>query len=231
MNTPHRNPFRLPPLLPERKRMHTVTAPWLAAALLLIAAPTLATYDEATRQAHEIAQRAYDRGDYPTVLRISRALAERGDAQAQHNLGVLYDNGEGVAEDDQQAAYWFGKAAEQDHAPAQHNLGTLYHTGEGVPQDDRWAAYWFGKAAELGLAPAQHKLGYLYYIGKGVPEDPVQAYGWIDLAATGGYDPAKRMRAVLKVLMNPAHVAQGQALGRALAAGIGTRDWTANAPP
>ena len=40
---------------------------------------------------------AYDRGDYATALRLMRPLAERGNASAQSNLGLIYDKGLGAA--------------------------------------------------------------------------------------------------------------------------------------
>lgn len=55
-----------------------------------------------------------------------RAGAEQGDAAAQFKLGVMYRLGQGVAQDDKQAAAWFRKAAEQGLAVAQVNLGLLY---------------------------------------------------------------------------------------------------------
>ena len=36
---------------------------------------------------------AYEKGDFATALREWRPLAEQGDAMAQYNLGVMYDNG------------------------------------------------------------------------------------------------------------------------------------------
>jgi len=41
-----------------------------------------------------------------------RIKAEQGDAELQNNLGAMYANGEGVAQDDKQAAFWFCKAAD-----------------------------------------------------------------------------------------------------------------------
>jgi TPR repeat protein len=51
-----------------------------------------------------------------------RVDAQAGDAEAQFNLGVMYDRGQGVPQDDVQAAEWYRKAAEQGHAAAQNNL-------------------------------------------------------------------------------------------------------------
>ena len=42
---------------------------------------------------------AYNKKDYETALREWRPLAEQGYANAQYNLGVMYDRGEGVPQD------------------------------------------------------------------------------------------------------------------------------------
>ena len=98
---------------------------------------------------------AYQKGDYATALREWKLLAEQGNASAQNNLGVMYENGEGVARDDKTAAEWYTRAAEQGNADAQNNLGVMYDNGKGVPQDDKVAAQWYTRAAEQGLARAQ----------------------------------------------------------------------------
>jgi TPR repeat protein len=59
----------------------------------------------------------------PAVL--WRPLAEKGYAFAQLCLGHLYEDGEGVPQDYQQAAFWYGKAATQGDADAQSALGQL----------------------------------------------------------------------------------------------------------
>ncbi len=41
---------------------------------------------------------AYQRGDYATAIRDLRPLAEQGNANAQFNLGFMYDNGQGTPE-------------------------------------------------------------------------------------------------------------------------------------
>ena len=62
----------------------------------------------------------------------------------------MYDNGEGVPQDDAEAVRWFRLAAEQGEARAQFNLGIRYANGEGVPQDDAEAIRWYRLAAEQG---------------------------------------------------------------------------------
>ena len=47
----------------------------------------------------EDAQSAYKRGDHQTAHRLFRKAAEQGNAVAQLNLGGMYEEGEGVAQD------------------------------------------------------------------------------------------------------------------------------------
>ncbi len=112
--------------------------------------------------------------------------AERGDAVAQRDLGMMYENGDGVAKDDTQAVVWHRKAAEQGDAKAQVNLGVHYAYGEGVPEDAVQAVAWFRKASEQGDARAQRALGAMYRIGKGVDKDAAQAVEWMRKAAEQG---------------------------------------------
>jgi TPR repeat protein len=68
----------------------------LAAALICGAiSPTWADFDNGVA--------AYERGDYATAFREWLPLAEQGDAQAQYNLGGMYQFGEGVPVNDAEA--------------------------------------------------------------------------------------------------------------------------------
>jgi len=51
--------------------------------------------------------------DQVEAVKWYRKAAEQGDADAQFNLGVRYDAGQGVQQD--MAAAWLRKAAEQGH--------------------------------------------------------------------------------------------------------------------
>ena len=133
----------------------------------------------------------YLRGDFAAALREWRPLAEQGDAQAQFYLGIMHTNGEGVPEDDRQAAYWFQKSARQGNPQSQYHLGILYANGAGVPEDAPQAVYWFRKSAEQGDARAQFNLGVMYEFGEGVPEDDRQAVNWYRQAAGQGHARAQ----------------------------------------
>jgi TPR repeat protein len=80
----------------------------------------------------------------------TRTAAEQGLAEAQNNLGVMYDKGHGVAQDDVQAVEWYRKAAGQGYVQAQYNLGMMYGMGRGVPQDYGEAYVWLSLAAAQG---------------------------------------------------------------------------------
>jgi len=69
-------------------------------------------------------------------------LADEGDAAAQFALGVRYEMGSGVPQDDQEAVRWFNKAAEQDDPGAQAALGAYYWSGRGIPADLLKAYFW-----------------------------------------------------------------------------------------
>ncbi len=120
--------------------------------------------------------------DYEKV----RRAAEQGDAVNQNLLGVLYKDGEGVEQNDEEAVAWFRKAAEQGNASAQNNLGWMYDEGRGVPQSDTEAVSWYRKAAEQGEAMGQNNLGGMYAEGRGVPQSDTEAVSWYRKAAEQG---------------------------------------------
>ena len=176
-----------------------------------LTAPAWAGWDEVMA--------AYQRGDYATVVRELRPLAEQGDAKAQYNLGVMYATGLGVPQDYAEAVKWYRKAAEQGVAEAQLNLALMYANGRGVPQDYAEAMKWYRKSAEQGHAEAQVNLGIMYQNGKGVPQDYVQAYMWFNLAASTfppgeGRDIAVKNRDTVAKMMTPAQISEAQKLAR-----------------
>ena len=99
---------------------------------------------------------AYDRGQFERAFALWLPLAEQGRVAAQFNLAALYENGQGVAQNDAEAARWYLKAAEQGDAEAQVRVGSLFEQGKGVPRDLDQASYWYGKVlAEGRKAPRQ----------------------------------------------------------------------------
>jgi TPR repeat protein len=104
---------------------------------------------------------SYLKGDYQAAYEEWLPLAELGDAEAQFNLGVMYDEGAGIDQDLVKAASWYRKAADQGFLDAQTNLGMMYYEGQGIPRDHAEAAKWFKRAASQG---DQEAVAYLKLI-------------------------------------------------------------------
>ena len=115
----------------------------LTVALSLSAVPVAAdTWDDAVA--------AYGSRDYETAMRLFRPFAEQGNADAQYNLGAMYDKGQGVPQDYAEAVKWYRMGAEQGDAFAQVVLGVRYGNGQGVPQDYVLAHMWLNLAVAQG---------------------------------------------------------------------------------
>jgi TPR repeat protein len=128
--------------------------------------------------------------NFEKAFKPVKESAEQGHPEAQYNLGVMYDNGDGVLKDPKQAVVWYRKAAEQGHPSAQHNLGVMYGNGEGVLKDPKQALAWWRKAAEQGNSTAQFNVGIYYAEGIGVLKDMKMAKKFIQKAHENGYERA-----------------------------------------
>ena len=145
-----------------------------------------------------------------------KAKAEEGDAEAQFQLGLLYDTGRGVRQNPAKAIRWYRAAADQGHAAAQNNLGLLYDYGRGISQDAAEAMRWYRSAADQGFAVAQYNLGFMYANGRGLAQNYVDAYLWFNLAsarASGDIrEQAAHNKTVLAQHMTPQQIAQAKRL-------------------
>src|SRR4029077_17278294 len=112
--------------------------------------------------------------------------AESGDAQAQFELGRAYEDGKGVAQDDERAVQWFRKSAEQGNAQAQNSMGVMYAQGRGVQGDREEAIRWYRQAAKQGQLEAIYNIAISYYNGEGVEANLNDAATWMMVASRGG---------------------------------------------
>ena len=120
-----------------------------------------------------------------------RKAADQGQAEAQHNLGRMYYNGEGVDQSDAMAVEWWRKAADQGLARAQHDLAIMYDKGKGVDQSKALAAEFYRKAADQGHPPAQFNLATMHENGEGVDQSDEVAINLFILAADQGHSKAQ----------------------------------------
>ncbi len=123
--------------------------------------------------------------------------AERGDPDAQTDVGFMYRSGQGVAQDFQRALQWLTKAADQRNQEAEAGLGDMYSFGLGVTPDAKQAFEWYMKAASRGLAAACYNVGHMLATGKGVRENFHQALRWLRTAAEKDFPPAQNQIGVM----------------------------------
>jgi localization factor PodJL len=120
--------------------------------------------------------------------------AKAGSIPALFRLGTLYEKGDGIARDLQEARRLYLAAAEKGHAKAMHNLAVLYANGVDGKPDYATAALWFRKAASYAIADSEYNLGVLYARGIGVEQNLAESFKWFALAAAQGDQEAAKKR-------------------------------------
>jgi TPR repeat protein len=124
---------------------------------------------------------------------ILQPLADKGNADAQYAVAVLYREGWGVEKNMETAAGYYQKSAEQDHRDAMFEVGWLYQAGQGgLTKDYEQSAKWYQKAAEKGHPAAMYGIASLYYNGMGVKMDMATAMSWYQKSAAAGFPPAQK---------------------------------------
>ncbi|MFZ7255284.1 tetratricopeptide repeat protein [Avibacterium avium] len=163
---------------------------------------------------HNIANEYHDRKFIPKIINILLPEAEKGDTEAEYNLGVAY----AYAYKYEKALPWFLKAAKKGFVKSQYNLGIMYAKtnntkeaikwwhktieqgydsygclgwvyadGIGIPKNYKEAAKWIKKAAEMENEVAQFRLGAMYYYGLGVARSGKEALKWFRKLSKRGY--------------------------------------------
>ena len=117
------------------------------------------TADETLEKGIEAAKR----GDYAEAYWLWRPLADAGMARAQHQLGWLYANGNGLRVNLEAAIDWWNRAAQSGHADSAFAIGMAYLNGEPgeLEQDFAKASEWLVRSADDGSADAPEILNRL----------------------------------------------------------------------
>ena len=179
-------------------------------------------YTEAVKWSRKAAEQGHEEAKkiLPTTELIMNA--HNGNAEAQYQLAQCYETGKGygISENQEEAIYWYRKAAGQGHAEAQFKLATIHENGTGVEEDPKEAVKWYRLAAENGHAVAKEKLPAAELIMKandgdveaqyklaqccetgdfiGIPKDQKEAEKWYEKAAKAGYMEAQFRLAKIK---------------------------------
>ncbi len=127
---------------------------------------------------------AFEAKHFSRAMQLLSPFAET-DAQAQHMLAIMYQNGLGTVENPEQAFKMMQASAEQGYPIAQHGLGFMYMQGECVEKDSKKAIEWFEKAAAQGLQGSLTTLAMMYEQGEGVEKNLEKAK---ELYQAAGFD-------------------------------------------
>ena len=99
--------------------------------------------------------------DYKKAVSLLKPLAKSGDEEAQYQLATMYRRGQGIAPDENKAAYWMLQSAKQGYMRAQYGIGIYLEEGIGVKQDRHKAVIWYQASAQQGYENAQKRLDRL----------------------------------------------------------------------
>ena len=113
-------------------------------------------------------------------------LAKRGNAEAQFNVGQMYEVGFGVMQDNREAIYWITRSANQKHEAAGFKLLYFDIEREGLRGNNKARIKELHRLAERGNAQAQYYLGKMYKHGVGVNKNNEVAADWLNKAASAG---------------------------------------------
>jgi serine/threonine-protein kinase len=115
------------------------------------------------------------------------SACEDGDAAGCLDLGQRYESGNGVAQDESQAATLYRRACDRGSAAACTRLGVLHNSGRGVEKDLGLAAVLYEKGCGGGDRAGCNNLGTLYEFGLvGVAKDEARAAGFYRRACSLG---------------------------------------------
>jgi TPR repeat protein len=169
-------------------------------------AQAYAWYRKAARQYHIAAQVTMSQLDEQGLGRVSAGRSSRpsgaadrrrdaqrwnqagdvGDATAKYSLGLMYQNGWGVAQDEAQSRAWFEAAAQSGHVSAQLAVARRLEAELNFQQ----AFDLYEKVAALGDSDACAALGRFYWLGLGCTKDDFLGLAWTMKASEMGQSEA-----------------------------------------
>lgn len=121
------------------------------------------------------------------------ALCNQGDAEGRYLMGELFEEGDVVNRDMDEAMYLYRLSAEQGFAKAQHRLGYKYFMGKDCELNLSEGVQFMRLAAEQGNTMSLFGLGFAHLAGRGVERRVELALDYLRRSAAGGYEPAAKM--------------------------------------
>ncbi len=129
--------------------------------------------------------------DYAAAHAIYLALANQNDAKACYNLGLMYQDGDGVTKNMDEALKWYTKSADLGYKEAQYLLASLVFQRQTQSISYPQAVTYYEQAAKQGHVKSQLNLGMLYLRGDVIAQDMPAAVKWISQAASNNNSEAQ----------------------------------------
>jgi TPR repeat protein len=114
-----------------------------------------------------------------------------GDRDAQYQLGIGLERGDGLPRDERAATGWYGRAAEGGHAKAALALNRRRHDGAAIEADEAKIVASLGSEIDKGNTDAMRALADLRIYGRGAPRDAEAALALLRRASTAGDSEAE----------------------------------------
>jgi uncharacterized protein len=129
--------------------------------------------------------------DYAGARAIYMSLAEQRNAKACYNLGLMYEDGDGVAKNMDEAIQWYTKSADLGYKEAQYTLASLVFQRQTQSISYPQAVTYYEQAAKQGHVKSQLNLGMLYLRGDVIAQDMPAAVHWLSEAASNNNSEAQ----------------------------------------
>ena len=154
--------------------------------------------------------------DDKEALSFFTKAASSGHIQAQINVGLKYEKGEGTKIDKEKALYWYSQAAFNQHDIAQFRLASLLQEEFGNFKESH---FWFSKSAQLGNPEAHLALATNFILGRGVDKNLTLAHVSCNLATLlsrdiGSISRSIQLRTELETKMSADQIKRAEKLSR-----------------
>ena len=120
--------------------------------------------------------------------------AELGDVASLFLIAQMYEIGDGIEQNIQEAERLYKEAAQKNHIESQWRLGLIYFLGFDMPFDLHKKLLWWRKASELGCPKATYHLGFYF-------KDETDFDGYVEKSGELGYKDGQFMLASINRLV------------------------------
>ena len=139
-----------------------------------------------------VGRRFHKGTDYPLDKKKAahwyQLAANAGHMKAQHYLGKMYLDGDGIQKNYALGKKYLKLAAGNGYLESMVVLGDMYRVGvDGKKINFKNAVFWYKKAAKFDHADAAYYLGLFLYEGRGVDQHKNSALEWLQLSAELGF--------------------------------------------